>query len=213
MQANTQSEYEIAMERALSASKMNDSETAINQFHAATLLEPGAAIPHFLIAAEYMELKQVDSAEVAYATAILLDPSLHIARFQLGLLFATTDRGALALVTWEPLLKLGEENYFKLFVEGFTAILLNDPATAIRLIEQGIQSNQNNMPLNLDMNRVLADLREQISTSNLGNEEQKNTEIPFDQHNNATNTANQETNEDQVNHFLLNNYQQQGPLH
>jgi tetratricopeptide (TPR) repeat protein len=213
MQATKLSEYEITMERALTASKMNDSETAINLFQAAAVLEPAAAIPHFLIAAEYMELKQIDSAEAAYATTILLAPSLHIARFQLGLLFATSNRGALALITWEPLLKLDEQNSLRLFVEGFASILLNDQTKAISLIEQGIQLNLENAPLNVDMNRVLADLRQQISRKENEIDVRKNAETKTDVSSNPNDTATHDTSEDHVNHFLLNNYQQQGPLH
>lgn len=213
MQTNKQSEYELIMERALYASKMNDSETAIDQFHAAALLEPGKAAPHFLVAAEYMELKKIESAEGAYATAVLLEPSMHIARFQLGLLFATTNRNALALVTWEPLLKLEENNYFRLFVEGFTAILLNDPTKAIHHIERGIKCNQENIPLNLDMNNVLNNLRGQKSESQLKTEDQKSTKTSVVTDADSSNIGNQDISEDPVNHFLLNNYQQQGPLH
>ena len=56
---NTNPDFSKAIDRALQASRINDSATAIAQFQEAAKLDPNSAIPHFLLGAEYIENKQI----------------------------------------------------------------------------------------------------------------------------------------------------------
>lgn len=204
---NTDQQFQETIQNAINASQSNDAQIAIQLFTEASTLNPSSAIPHFLVAAEFMELGQTEQAEAAYARAVLLNSQLHIARFQLGLLFLTTSREEMALVTWEPLLSLEPTNPLRLFAEGFAAMLSNTPEVAVNCFEQGIIQNQENPPLNADMQRILSQLKTQIETKVNESTPEAMSQIT------AIDASKESTSEEETNHFLLSNYQQHGTLH
>jgi tetratricopeptide (TPR) repeat protein len=199
------SAFETILKQALHESAQNNSEQALALFQSAIELDPSSPLPHFLMAAEYMELAQLDNAEVAYANTLALHPQFEIARFQLGLLYFSTHRNSMALMTWRPLMELVATHYLRLFSEGLTACLANDLTHAKELLAQGILNNQENPPLNLDMQRMIESLEQTVLI-----QETTNTHVDTS----ASTQINTETepSTDESNHFLLNQYQQ-GTLH
>ncbi len=203
MQAQDTETYETAMKLALEASQKNDTQTALDLFMSAAKMEPSSPIPHFLMAAEYMEIGELAKAEACYAQTLLLNPELAIARFQFGLMLLTSERTAMALLTWEPLLKLSNDNSLRLFAEGFANLITSEHAKAKECFEQGIINNTENIPLNLDIQRVLGNI----------NALQEATEPSTTNEASSENTVAEEIVEETGSHVLLSNYQQLGTLH
>ncbi len=199
MQApSTSSSLPPVLQQAMAASAQGDSEAALALFSQAALAEPASGIPYLLMGAEYAALGQIDKAEAAFANAVLLAPGLAIARYQLGLLQFSSARAAIALVTWQPLLELGESSPLPCFVLGFTALAQDDFDTARTCLERGIALNTDNPPLTADIQKVLQRMDAALMTSEAG-EEAPPAEHAFDDR--------------EESHVLLSNYHQQGPAH
>lgn len=121
----------------------------------AIALAPGAAMPHFLRATNFAHAGNYELAEACYTACLTRAPDFAIARFQLGLMQVTGGRAALGQATWELLLTLPDDDYLKLFAQGFMLLLADQWGPARAAIERGIARNTANAPLNDDMRGVL----------------------------------------------------------
>lgn len=160
--------FDTLIQQGLHASESNDTELALQRFREAAQAAPANCLPHFLAAGEFAQAGRTQEAENAYATAVLLAPDMAIARYQLGLLQFATDRLALALTTWQPLLTLGENDFMRCFAQGFFAMAAEDVPEARAKFRAGLALNTSNLPMNHDIERVLASL-EEISATRTGN--------------------------------------------
>jgi tetratricopeptide (TPR) repeat protein len=142
--------------KALEASARDDSEAAIAYLKEATEQDAGAAVPHFLLGAEYAQIGIIDRAIAEMGRAVANDPDLAIARFQLGLLHLTSGRVDEAAATWQPLEALGELHPLRLFQAGLLQMAHDRFAEAKFLIAEGIERNTDNAALNRDMKMVIA---------------------------------------------------------
>jgi tetratricopeptide (TPR) repeat protein len=196
---NTQqsaSTFDLLMQQALAASQKDDSETALHLFNEASKQLPQSGIPHFLIGAEYAQLGRMVEAEAAYANAVLLAPDLSIARYQLGLVQFTSGRASMALVTWQPLLTLPNNDPLGLFVRGFIELAQDKFESSLDFFSKGINANHTNAPLNADIMRVI----EKIQTVINNNKQQPISPTMADEI------------KEESSHFLLESYRQQKPL-
>lgn len=116
--------------------------------------------PLLLLAAEEMRAERVDRAEAAFMFALQLAPDFAIARFQLGLLQFTSARPAAATATWAPLEALPDGEPLKTFKRGLEALTRDQYEEARDLLLAGIAANQENEPLNRDMQLVITRMRE-----------------------------------------------------
>lgn len=201
MQSESTQKFEAEMEFALNASKRDNADSALKHFRAAAELNPTSPLPHFLMAAEYMEIGALQEAEASYAHTLLLAPEFAIARFQFGLMLLSSSRLELALLTWEPLLKLESEEPLRIFAEAFAYLVANDLEKAEQFFQRGIENNKENIPLNRDMNRILDNVRKAKGETPAMQSVEGNMAEP------ALETSKPEL------HVLLNNYQQNGPIH
>ncbi len=149
-----------AVTHALEVSASGDSEAAIRLLRAAAEEDASSGLVQFLLAAELAQAGAIGEAEAAYANAVLLAPQFHIARFQLGLLQFTSGRAAIALLTWQPLLALGDEEALPHFVRAFAALAGDHFAQALEAFAAGIARNSANEPLNADMRKVMAGIED-----------------------------------------------------
>lgn len=117
---------------------------------------PADARPLLLLAAEFMEQREVDRAEAAYTAALMRAPDFAIARFQLGLLQFTGGRPNVALVTWSPLDQLPADDPLRLFKRGLERLAADDFDGARALLREGMAHNRSNAPLNRDMEMLVA---------------------------------------------------------
>lgn len=152
--------FDTLIQQGLQASESDDTELALQRFREAAQAVPGNGLPHFLAAGELAQVGRMQEAEGAYAAAVLMAPDMAIARYQLGLLQFATDRLALALTTWQPLLALGEDDFMRRFAQGFFAMAAEDVAEAQAQFRAGLALNTANPPMNRDIERVLASLDE-----------------------------------------------------
>lgn len=192
--------YQRLMQQAWAASESDDVESAIRLWSEACLCDPPSAAPHLLLGAEFAQSGRIAEAEASFANAILLSPTLLIARFQLGLLQFTSGRVGIALLTWQPILEADGTSALSLFVQGFAALARDDFAGAIAAFEAGIERNLDNAPLNGDIAMVIARIRGLASTPHPGKAEVMLSD--------AGATAGESAE-----HILLANYQQYGLPH
>jgi tetratricopeptide (TPR) repeat protein len=130
-------------------------QTAFQLLADAADAHPTDARPLLMLAAEFAENRDMDSAEAAYAAALQRAPDFWIARFQLGLLQFTGARPAVARVTWAPLDSLEEQHPLRLFKRSFERLAEDDFQGARDLLQKGIAANSANPPLNRDMEMLL----------------------------------------------------------
>ncbi|MFZ6747019.1 hypothetical protein ACO0LC_27640 [Undibacterium sp. JH2W] len=207
MNTTTTASFDETLQEALRVSQANDGPAAIRLFQQALAINPQSATTFCLLAAEYIAMGQVAESEAAYANALVLAPDFHLARFQMGLLQFTSARVAVALLAWQPLLALPDNNALKLFAMGFAHMARDDFNVALGYFERGVTCNVDIPPLNTDIERVIAEIKAlQAKTDSVASSSAETSP--------AITLAEEESKEDDANvHFLLNNYQQQGPLH
>lgn len=127
----------------------------LQQIRAAVAQDPRNAELRYLLGAELAQQKEYDAAVVEMNTALRLDPNLHFARFQLGLLYLTMAQPANSLATWAPLEDLDEMAALKFFKRGLEALIRDDHDACVGLLRHGIKLNTQNPPLNHDMTQVI----------------------------------------------------------
>ncbi|HVE52645.1 MAG TPA: hypothetical protein VNB23_04620 [Ramlibacter sp.] len=120
--AGEPSEFDRLVTEGLAASQADRKEDALALFTRAGEADPSSGVPQFLIGSEHASAGDFAAAEQAYACAILLAPDFTLARYQLGLLQFSTQRPALAVLTWQPLLALPPGDALPHFVRGFGAL-------------------------------------------------------------------------------------------
>lgn len=91
--------------------------------------------------------------------AVELAPDYAIARFQLGFFQLTSGESNAALKTWARLDGLPDGHHLKLFSAGLRHLIRDEFANCIDLLEQGIAQNEENVPLNGDMQLIIDQTR------------------------------------------------------
>lgn len=190
--------FEDMIHEGLEASRAGNMDRALEKFRDSMVIFPSSGLPHFLSGAELAQGGLLEEAEAAFSAAILLSPTLKMARFQLGLLQYTSGRVNVALLTWAPLADAADTDPVKQFVHGFTALAVDDFEAALAFFRQGIAFNQENPPLSRDMQLVVDRIIQKISP-----------EAASKSPGSDAATANSETDE----HVLLANYRPRGTPH
>jgi hypothetical protein len=93
-------------------------------------------------------------------SALDIDPQLHFARLQLGLLYLTLAQPNDSLTIWAPLEALDEGAALKAFKRGLEALIRDDFAACIGFLQSGIALNKQNAPLNYDMTQLIDRVRD-----------------------------------------------------
>ena len=87
--------------------------------------------------------------------AVAIAPDFAIARFQLGFFQLTSGEAENALETWGRLDRLPDGHYLQTFVDGLRCLIRDDFNGAIENLRSGIQLNEENPPLNRDMQLII----------------------------------------------------------
>lgn len=119
-------------------------------------LDPAHAGVALFTGVVYMQAGLTEHALRSLRGAVDLDPELHLARFQLGLLLYTEEREAEATEVWKPLDRLGDTHALYLFKAGLEAMSQQDFAACRDFLNRGIAANAESPPLNEAMRAVLA---------------------------------------------------------
>lgn len=87
--------------------------------------------------------------------AVELAPDFAIARFQLGFFQLTSGEAENALATWGRLDLLPERHYLRKFVDGLRCLIRDEFAAAVEHLRAGMALNDENPPLNDDMQLII----------------------------------------------------------
>ncbi|MBC5784231.1 hypothetical protein H8N03_14865 [Ramlibacter sp. USB13] len=152
---NADERFQALIRQGLAASRDNRREAALDLYAQAGAVLPGSGIPHFLIGSEHASAGDLAAAEAAFATAVLLSPDFPLARYQLGLLQFSSQRAAMALVTWGPLLSLGPADSLGHFVRGFAALAEERLEESAQHFASGLACADANPAVASDIRQVL----------------------------------------------------------
>jgi tetratricopeptide (TPR) repeat protein len=130
------------------------------RLRAAIHRDPGNAELHYQLGAELAERREYNEAVVQMRTALDINPKLHFARLQLGLLYLTMSQPDDSLAIWAPLEELDETAALKAFKRGLVALIRDDFSACIGYLQQGIDLNKQNATLNDDMAQLIEKVRD-----------------------------------------------------
>lgn len=130
------------------------------RLRAAIVRDPGNAELRYLLGAELAQRREYAEAVAEMRTALDINPKLHFARLQLGLLYLTMSQPDDSLATWAPLEELEETAALKAFKRGLEALIRDDFPACIGFLQQGIALNTQNAPLNHDMSQLIDKVRD-----------------------------------------------------
>jgi tetratricopeptide (TPR) repeat protein len=132
----------------------------LKRLRAAIVREPGNAELRYLLGAELAERREYAEAVAQLRTALEIDPKLHFARLQLGMLYLTLSQPGNSLAIWAPLEDLEETAALKAFKRGLEALIREDFPACIGFLQQGMALNKQNAPLNQDMSQLIERVRD-----------------------------------------------------
>src|SRR5215470_16903950 len=122
--------------------------------------DPGNAELHYLLGAEHAHRQEYPQAVRQMRTALDIDPKLHFARLQLGMLYLTMSQPDDSLAIWAPLEELEETAALKAFKRGLEALIRDDFGACIGHLQRGIDLNKQNATLNDDMSLLIDRVRD-----------------------------------------------------
>jgi tetratricopeptide (TPR) repeat protein len=132
----------------------------LSRLRAAIARDPGNAELYFLLGAEHAQRQEFTEAVQQMRTALDIDPKLHFARLQLGLLYLSMSKPDDSLAIWAPLEELEETAALKAFKRGLEALIRDDFKSCIGFLQRGIALNKQNAPLNHDMTQLIEKVRD-----------------------------------------------------
>lgn len=154
-QSTTQLDADELFHFAIQASQNKENDKAVLYLKQAIEQTPDDAKLYFLLGAQHADLHMYEKAIEDMVKAITLEPSLYIAHFQLGLLYATSSRIDEAEQAWLALDKLGENDALNFFRKGLLHLARDEFEKAKYYLKSGIDHNQSNPKLNQDMQNML----------------------------------------------------------
>jgi Flp pilus assembly protein TadD len=140
-----------------------DHEGAIDKLKRALDSSSSDARLHFLLGAEYAEIGLRDRAKESTSKALSLNPTLHAARFQLGMLHLVSGQIDDARREWSPLDALGDKAGMVLYKNALLSFEDNDPGRGLALLREGIAANTGDAALMAEMAKTLQRAEERLS--------------------------------------------------
>ena len=147
------------MEALLTTLKTDD-QAALSRTDDLLRSYPRDARLHFLRGSMLVGAGKPIEAYSSLSRAVDIAPDFAIARFQLGFFQLTSGEANNAVATWAPLEQLEKGHYLRLFVQGLQHLIADDFETAFELLERGMAANQENPPLNRDIQLLIDRCRE-----------------------------------------------------
>lgn len=110
---------------------------------------------HFLKGSVLASAGKLLEAHTAMKIAVDIAPDFLIARFQLGFFELSSGEAQAALANWRPLEDLDDSHYLRRFVAGLTHLIRDEFELAVSNLREGIALNNENPPLNGDMQLII----------------------------------------------------------
>jgi hypothetical protein len=145
-------------------------DLSLEELRRAVVNDPRNAELRYLLGAEMAQQKDYDGAVMEMSAAIALNPLLHVARFQLGLLHLTMARPDHSTTVLAPLENLDDSSALKHFKRGLEALMRDDFGNCIAHLRDGIERNTDNPPLNRDMQLLATKVGDALAAANSQNE-------------------------------------------
>lgn len=142
---------------------MDTQDAKIEELRRAAVADPRNGEIRYLLGAELAQQRRYDEAVLELSAAVALNPLLHTARLQLGLLHLTMAQTQHASAVLAPLESLEDHSGLKHFKRGLDALMVDDLQAAAASIERGIELNRDNPPLNADMRMLLGRVKDALS--------------------------------------------------
>lgn len=143
------------LQLAINASETGDAASAIAYLKEAAGRADASAATHYLLGAEYAQSKLYPRAIDQMEAALALDPALHTARLQLGLLWLGAAQGDRSLAVLAPLEELPAGEALHHFGLGLRYLIGDQMAQATASLQQGVELNTGNQALNSDMQKII----------------------------------------------------------
>ncbi|SFV16630.1 hypothetical protein [Pseudoduganella namucuonensis] len=148
---------------ALRAGAAGDSGAAIAYLKEAASRPDATGQVHYLLGAEYAQLRMYDRAAGELEAALALDPALATARLQLGLLWLGANDAERAATVLVPLTEAGVPEALRQFGAGLLKLIAGELEAARGALAQGIALNLGNAPLNADMQSIIAEIETRLA--------------------------------------------------
>lgn len=116
---------------------------------------PEDARLYFLHGSNMAGAGRLIEAHDALQRAVKLAPDFAIARFQLGFFLLTSGEADNALEVWGRLDRLPNSHYLRKFVDGLRCLIRDDFEGAVTSLREGMVLNDENPPLNRDMQLII----------------------------------------------------------
>jgi len=153
---------------AMTASAAGDGATTLACLKTAVGRVDATPAAHYLLGAEYAQLKLYDRAIDAMEAALALDPALWTARIQLALLYLADERAERAADTLQPLADQQQEAALQRFGDGLLRLIAGDLDSARAALAEGIARNDANPALNGDMARIVDEIGSRLEEAAAG---------------------------------------------
>jgi tetratricopeptide (TPR) repeat protein len=114
----------------------------------------------FLVASMRISVGRLVLAHEAFLRTLELAPHFALARYQYGFFLITSGEVARALEIWGPLDLLPSDHYLRHFVNGMRCLVHDDIKEAALCFAAGINSNQDNEPLNSDIRLLMSSVKD-----------------------------------------------------
>jgi cytochrome c-type biogenesis protein CcmH/NrfG len=134
--------------------------TGLLELESAVAANPGNPKLLYLLGAELAQTGRYDDAVIALTSAIAIDPTLHTARLQLGLLHLTMAEPDRSMAVLAALDDLPEDDALKHFKRGLEALAADELDDCVAALRRGIELNSVNPALNDDMSLIVARIAE-----------------------------------------------------
>lgn len=152
-----------------------DDPDRVSKTQALAVAFPEDARLQFMLGSTLIGEGRLIEGHASLSRAVELAPDFAIARFQLGLFQLTSGEADNALETWARLDRLADAHYLRHFVDGLRCLVRDEFEACVEHLEAGIRVNGENIPLNADMQLVIARCRE-IKVDAVASAEEPTTE-------------------------------------
>ncbi len=156
-------DHEELFHLALQASSKGDHDKAIRYLKEGLAISPSAKF-YYILGAQHAEIGMYERAVEEMTKALELDGSMDTARFQLGLLKMTMNDVEGARDTWSLLDEKDEKEPLRLFKTAILEAASGNFIKALDIAQQGIDANNENPALNVDMNNLVERWKASLET-------------------------------------------------